>query len=30
MTFKVTASPGTTMSFMCATHPWMQGRFLVK
>jgi plastocyanin len=30
VTFKVTASPGTTLSFMCAIHPWMQGRFLVK
>jgi plastocyanin len=30
VTFKVTARPGTTLSFMCAIHPWMQGRFLVK
>jgi plastocyanin len=30
VTFKITASPGTTLSFMCAIHPWMQGRFLVK
>lgn len=30
VTFKVTAAPGTTLSFMCAIHPWMQGHFLVK
>jgi plastocyanin len=30
VTFKVTARPGTILSFMCAFHPWMQGRFLVK
>jgi plastocyanin len=30
VTFKVTARPGTTLNFMCAVHPWMQGRFLVK
>lgn len=30
VTFKVTAAPGTTLSFMCAIHPWMQGRFQVK
>jgi plastocyanin len=30
VTFKVTAKPGTTLSFMCAIHPWMQGRILVK
>jgi plastocyanin len=30
VTFKVTARPGTTLSFICAFHPWMQGRFLVK
>ena len=29
-TQKVTATPGTTIYFMCAIHPWMQGRFLVK
>ena len=29
-TFKVTARPGTTLSFICIIHPWMQGRFLVK
>ncbi|HEY4429131.1 MAG TPA: hypothetical protein VGN08_13080 [Solirubrobacteraceae bacterium] len=30
VSFKVTAKPGTTLSFICAFHPWMQGRFLVK
>jgi plastocyanin len=30
VTFKVTARPGTVLNFMCAVHPWMQGRFLVK
>ena len=30
VTFKVTAHPGTVLSFICAFHPWMQGRFLVK
>jgi plastocyanin len=30
VTFKVTARPGTILSFMCAFHPWMQGRFAVK
>ncbi|MDQ6811394.1 MAG: hypothetical protein M3Z95_05805 [Actinomycetota bacterium] len=30
VTFKVTARPGTTLSFVCAFHPWMSGRFLVK
>ena len=30
VTFKVTAAPGTTLSFMCAIHPWMHGRFEVK
>jgi plastocyanin len=30
VTFKVTAAPGTTLTFMCAIHPWMQGRFQVK
>jgi plastocyanin len=30
VTFKVTARPGTTLSFICALHSWMQGRFLVK
>jgi hypothetical protein len=30
VTFKVTAKPGTTLYFICALHPWMQGRFQVK
>jgi hypothetical protein len=30
VTFKVTAPAGTVLSFICAIHPWMQGRFLVK
>lgn len=30
VTFKVTAKPGTTLYFMCAVHPWMQGRIQVK
>jgi plastocyanin len=30
VSFTVTAPAGTTLSFMCAIHPWMQGRFLVK
>jgi plastocyanin len=30
VTFKVTARPGTILHFICAFHPWMQGRFLVK
>jgi plastocyanin len=29
VTFKVTAAPGTTLSFMCVIHPWMQGRIKV-
>jgi plastocyanin len=29
VTFKITAKPGTTLHFMCAIHPWMQGRFIV-
>lgn len=28
--FKITAPAGTTLNFMCAIHPWMQGRILVK
>jgi plastocyanin len=28
--FKVTARPGTVLYFVCAIHPWMQGRFQVK
>lgn len=30
VTFKVSAPPGTTLSFICAIHPWMQGRIHVK
>lgn len=30
VSFKVTASAGSTLSFMCIIHPWMQGRILVK
>jgi plastocyanin len=30
VTFKVTARPGTILRFICAFHPWMSGRFLVK
>ncbi len=29
VSFKVTAKPGATLHFMCAIHPWMQGRFVV-
>jgi plastocyanin len=28
--FKVTAPAGTTLHFMCAIHPWMQGRIKVR
>lgn len=28
--FDVTAAAGRTLYFMCAIHPWMQGRFKVK
>ncbi|HEV7586097.1 MAG TPA: hypothetical protein VGO14_09985 [Solirubrobacteraceae bacterium] len=28
--FKVTAHPGTILSFVCIIHPWMSGRFLVR
>jgi plastocyanin len=30
ITVKVTAKPGTTLSFVCAVHPWMQGKIVVK
>jgi len=26
----VTAKPGTTLYFLCAVHPWMQGKIVVK
>jgi len=25
----VTAKPGTTLYFLCAVHPWMQGKIVV-
>ncbi len=30
ITFKVTAPAGTTLYFVCAVHPWMQGKIIVK
>jgi hypothetical protein len=30
VTFKVTAAKGTTLSFICAVHPWMIGTIKVK
>jgi plastocyanin len=27
---KITAKPGTTLWFLCAVHPWMQGRIKVE
>jgi plastocyanin len=30
VTFKVTAKKGSTLSFFCAVHPWMQGTIKVK
>jgi plastocyanin len=29
ITFQVTAKPGTTLNFVCAIHPWMQGKIKV-
>lgn len=29
-TVKVTAKPGTTLYFLCAVHPWMQGKIVVE
>jgi len=29
ISIKVTAAPGTTLNFLCAVHPWMQGRIKV-
>jgi hypothetical protein len=26
---RVTASPGTTLHFICVIHPWMQGKLRV-
>ena len=30
VSFDVTAPAGTTLHFMCAIHPWMQGRIKVR
>jgi hypothetical protein len=30
ITTKVTAPAGTTLYFVCAVHPWMQGKIVVK
>ena len=30
ITVKVTAPKGTTLYFVCAVHPWMQGKIVVK
>jgi hypothetical protein len=30
VTFKVTASKGTTLNFICAVHPWMLATIKVK
>jgi plastocyanin len=30
VTLKVTAKRGTTLYYLCAIHPWMQGRIFVK
>ncbi len=30
VTLKVTAKPGTTLYFICAVHPWMQGKLIVQ
>ena len=30
VTFKVTAKKGTTLNFVCAVHPWMQGSIPVE
>jgi hypothetical protein len=27
---KISAKPGTTLSYICAVHPWMQGKVTVK
>ena len=29
ITVRVTAKPGTTLYFLCAVHPWMQGKIVV-
>jgi plastocyanin len=30
ISFKVTAKKGTTLYYLCAVHPWMQGKIKVK
>jgi plastocyanin len=30
ISIKVTAKAGTTLYFLCAVHPWMQGKIIVK
>jgi plastocyanin len=30
VTFNVTAKKGSTLSYFCAIHPWMQGTIKVK
>ena len=30
ITVKVSAKPGTTLYYLCAVHPWMQGKIIVK
>jgi plastocyanin len=30
ISIQVTARPGTTLYFLCAVHPWMQGKLVVK
>jgi hypothetical protein len=30
VSLKVTAKPGTTLYFICAIHPWMQAKLIVK
>jgi hypothetical protein len=30
VSFKVTAPAGTTLRFICAIHPWMQGRIEIR
>ena len=30
ISFNVTAKKGTTLYYLCAIHPWMQGKIKVK
>jgi hypothetical protein len=30
VSFDVTADEGTNLNFLCALHPWMQGKFKVR